>query len=29
MQPCETLLGQKRIAEVVAYILSKNPELSP
>jgi cytochrome c oxidase cbb3-type subunit 3 len=29
MQPWETLLGQKRIAEVVAYVLSKNPELLP
>jgi len=29
MQPWETLLGQKRIAEVVAYVLSKNPELIP
>lgn len=29
MQPWETLLGQKRIAEVVAYMLSKNPELLP
>jgi cytochrome c oxidase cbb3-type subunit 3 len=29
MQPWETLLGQKRIAEVVAYVLSKNPELGP
>ncbi|TVP79303.1 MAG: cytochrome C oxidase subunit III [Puniceicoccaceae bacterium] len=27
MQPWETLLGQKRIAEVVAYVLSKNPGL--
>lgn len=29
MQPWETLLGQKRIAEVVAYVLSENPELMP
>lgn len=29
MQPWETLLGQKRITEVVAYILSRNPELIP
>jgi cytochrome c oxidase cbb3-type subunit 3 len=29
MQPWETLLGQKRIAEVVAYVLSNNPELTP
>lgn len=29
MQPWETLLGQKRIAEVVSYVLSKNPELQP
>lgn len=29
MQPWETLLGQKRIAEVVAYVLSKNPGLMP
>jgi len=29
MQAWETLLGQKRIAEVVAYVLSKNPELIP
>lgn len=29
MQPWETLLGQKRIAEVVAYVLSKNPGLKP
>lgn len=29
MQPWETLLGQKRIAEVVAYMLSKNPGLLP
>ena len=29
MQPWETLLGQKRIAEVVAYVLSENPELIP
>lgn len=27
MQPWENLLGQKRIAEVVAYVLSKNPGL--
>lgn len=29
MQAWETLLGQKRIAEVVAYVLSKNPEIMP
>lgn len=29
MQPWETLLGQKRVAEVVAYVLSKNPGLQP
>ncbi len=29
MQPWEPILGQKRIAEVVAYLLSKNPELMP
>ena len=29
MQPWESLLGQKRIAEVVAYVLSKNPTLKP
>lgn len=29
MQPWEPLLGQKRITEVVAYVLSKNPELLP
>ncbi len=27
MQPWETLLGQKRVAEIVAYVLSENPEL--
>lgn len=27
MQAWETLLGQKRIAEVVSYVLSKNPNL--
>ncbi|MEO0508401.1 MAG: c-type cytochrome [Verrucomicrobiota bacterium] len=27
MQPWEPLLGQKRIVEVVAYVLSKNPNL--
>ena len=29
MQAWGSLLGQKRIAEVVAYVLSKNPELTP
>lgn len=29
MQPWETLLGQKRVAEIVAYVLSENPELIP
>lgn len=29
MQPWEPILGQKRIAEVVAFLLSKNPELRP
>lgn len=29
MQPWESMLGQKRIAEVVAYVLSKNPDLIP
>lgn len=29
MQAWETLLGQKRIAEVVSFLLSKNPELLP
>jgi len=29
MQPWEPLLGQKRIAEVVAYVLNKNPGLQP
>ncbi len=29
MQSWEPLLGQKRIAEVVAYVLSKNPNLKP
>lgn len=29
MQAWEPLLGQKRIAEVVAFLLSKNPELRP
>lgn len=29
MQAWEPLLGQKRIAEVVAYVLSKNPGLRP
>jgi cytochrome c oxidase cbb3-type subunit 3 len=27
MQPWESMLGQKRVAEVVAYVLSANPEL--
>ncbi|MGJ8638477.1 MAG: c-type cytochrome [Opitutaceae bacterium] len=29
MQAWEPLLGQKRVAEVVAYVLSKNPNLKP
>lgn len=29
MQAWEPILGQKRIAEVVAFVLSKNPELKP
>lgn len=29
MQPWETLLGQKRVAEIVAYVLSENPDLIP
>lgn len=29
MQPWESLLGQRRIAEAVAYVLSKNPALLP
>ena len=29
MQAWETLLGQKRTAEVVAYVLSRNPDLLP
>jgi cytochrome c oxidase cbb3-type subunit 3 len=29
MLPWETILGQKKIAEVVAYVLSKNPNLKP
>ncbi|MGB0744628.1 MAG: c-type cytochrome, partial [Opitutales bacterium] len=29
MQPWEPILGQKRIAETVAYVLSKNPGLRP
>ncbi|HAV13406.1 MAG TPA: cytochrome C oxidase subunit III [Opitutae bacterium] len=29
MQAWEPLLGQKRVAEVVAFVLSKNPDLKP
>ena len=29
MLPWENILGQKRIAEVVAYVLSENPGLKP
>jgi len=29
MLPWENILGQKRIAEVVAYVLSKNPSIKP
>ncbi len=29
MQAWESMLGQKRIAEVVSYVLSKNPNLKP
>lgn len=29
MLPWENILGQKRIAEVVAYVLSKNPGIKP